>query len=56
LHVDVHAAFEHDGWEWAMVVVHAFPQAPQLLTLLAVSTHVMPHDVGVVARHPAVQA
>jgi hypothetical protein len=49
LQVNVHASPAHAACALATVVVHAFPQAPQLSVLLVVFTHVAPHAVGVAA-------
>jgi hypothetical protein len=56
LQANVHAPAAHDAWAWATFVVHALPHAPQLLALLVVATHVVPHNVGVAAGHPEAHA
>jgi hypothetical protein len=58
LQAHVHPPAEHTGRAWAMLVVHAFPQVPQLPTLLVVSTQEPPQSesAGVAAGQPDVQA
>jgi hypothetical protein len=52
LHANVHALVTHAGVALATPVVQTFPHVLQLLTLLVVSTHVLPHSVGVEPEQP----
>jgi hypothetical protein len=51
----VHALLTHAGWALATLVEQAFPHVLQLLTLLVVSTHVLPQSVGVDPGQPETQ-
>jgi hypothetical protein len=47
-----HAFMEQVGWEPVTFDVHVIPHPPQLPALLVVSTHVVPHNVGVPDGQP----
>jgi hypothetical protein len=47
-----HALFAHVGVACETVVVHVLPHVLQLFGSVAVSTHVEPHSVGVLAGQP----
>jgi hypothetical protein len=46
LHANVHPASAHAGCAWAMLVVQAWPHAPQWFGSVVSSTHVPPHCVA----------
>jgi hypothetical protein len=53
LHWKVQALLTHAGWACAGAVVHAFPQPPHALALVAVLTHVPLQRVGAAGVHEA---